>query len=448
MKKQDLVHSFVLLAILIVAVSGLFFFSKFTGYVTNVITGETIVSSDFSEGVLEGTKVNSNGYVVLLNAETLNGNYTSKIFGNGTEVAWNTFITNTELPSGTLVFYVRGCDDALCDAETFSEVTSQDLNFDSEYIQYKAEMTRTPEEGSPKIKEVNISYTIIPAETCSDGIQNQDEEGVDCGGTICSACVVEPTCSDTIQNQDETGVDCGGECAACATCSDTIQNQDETDIDCGGVCPACPVCGDGSCNGAETCTDCDDCACSSGYSCNSGVCEETGSSSDSSDSDSESTSEDESDVQVSVNAASEASAQTPVCAPNWQCDEWGACENGQRARACIDSNACGTTEGSPSTSEACQPTETCADGIQNQNEEGIDCGGPCETKCTRNIFTIIGSAVAGPFETGKTFFQKEILGNKTRSFIVLGVIVALIAGLVVVRKFKLIKGFPKKGGKF
>lgn len=44
-------------------------------------------------------------------------------------------------------------------------------------------------------------------ETCDDGIQNQDETGVDCGGADCAAC---PTCSDGIQNGDETGVDCGG----------------------------------------------------------------------------------------------------------------------------------------------------------------------------------------------------------------------------------------------
>ncbi|MBT8189401.1 MAG: zinc-dependent metalloprotease [Bacteroidia bacterium] len=49
--------------------------------------------------------------------------------------------------------------------------------------------------------------------SCSDGIQNQDETGVDCGGTICAPC---PTCTDGIQNGDELGVDCGGsQCAAC-----------------------------------------------------------------------------------------------------------------------------------------------------------------------------------------------------------------------------------------
>jgi len=52
---------------------------------------------------------------------------------------------------------------------------------------------------------------------------------------------ITPTCSDGIQNQGETGVDCGGPCPACATCTDGIQNQGETGIDCGGPCPLCPV---------------------------------------------------------------------------------------------------------------------------------------------------------------------------------------------------------------
>jgi len=53
------------------------------------------------------------------------------------------------------------------------------------------------------------------------------------------------TCSDGIQNQGETGIDCGGPCPACATCSDGIQNQGETGIDCGGPCQPCPPPGGG-----------------------------------------------------------------------------------------------------------------------------------------------------------------------------------------------------------
>ncbi|MEM7103411.1 MAG: zinc-dependent metalloprotease [Bacteroidota bacterium] len=56
--------------------------------------------------------------------------------------------------------------------------------------------------------------------TCSDGIQNQDETGVDCGGATCPAC---PTCNDGVQNGDEEGVDCGGsDCAPCPCNGTTV----------------------------------------------------------------------------------------------------------------------------------------------------------------------------------------------------------------------------------
>ncbi len=53
------------------------------------------------------------------------------------------------------------------------------------------------------------------------------------------------TCSDGIQNQGETGVDCGGPCAACPTCNDGIQNGNETGVDCGGSCSPCDTGGGG-----------------------------------------------------------------------------------------------------------------------------------------------------------------------------------------------------------
>ena len=51
----------------------------------------------------------------------------------------------------------------------------------------------------------------------------------------------EPTCDDGIQNQGETGVDCGGPCPGiCPTCDDGILNNGEIEVDCGG--PNCSVC--------------------------------------------------------------------------------------------------------------------------------------------------------------------------------------------------------------
>ncbi len=70
-------------------------------------------------------------------------------------------------------------------------------------------------------------YEEYCAETCSDGLQNQDETDVDCGGTQCGSCTSE-TCSDGLQNQDETGVDCGG--ATCPPC------EAEPESPCTGLC--------------------------------------------------------------------------------------------------------------------------------------------------------------------------------------------------------------------
>ncbi|GLR20012.1 hypothetical protein [Portibacter lacus] len=62
-----------------------------------------------------------------------------------------------------------------------------------------------------------------------------------------TACTDDETCSDGIQNQDETGIDCGGACTACITCEDGIQNGDEEGVDCGGSnCDVCLVGAHGS----------------------------------------------------------------------------------------------------------------------------------------------------------------------------------------------------------
>jgi hypothetical protein len=45
--------------------------------------------------------------------------------------------------------------------------------------------------------------------TCFDGVQNQGEEGIDCGGPFCDPCT---TCFDGIQNGGEDWVDGGGPC--------------------------------------------------------------------------------------------------------------------------------------------------------------------------------------------------------------------------------------------
>jgi hypothetical protein len=117
---------------------------------------------------------------------------------------------------------------------------------------------------------------------CFDGILNNGEELVDCGGPICTPC--DP-CENGVWDQvlGEQWVDCGGACAPCEVgfngqldpgetgidcggdtgidcgelCGDGLLNGNEIDVDCGGPdCEACPSCEDELLNGEELGIDC------------------------------------------------------------------------------------------------------------------------------------------------------------------------------------------------
>jgi len=110
---------------------------------------------------------------------------------------------------------------------------NQTTNVASKYGSY----AKNPLQGV--IKAIGSCNTSGPS--CTDGIQNGNETGIDCGGS-CTPCAVQPTCTDGIQNGNETGVDCGGSCTPCVvqpTCTDGIKNGTETGVDCGGSCTPC-----------------------------------------------------------------------------------------------------------------------------------------------------------------------------------------------------------------
>lgn len=84
------------------------------------------------------------------------------------------------------------------------------------------------------------AYLGCCAGTCGDGIQNQGEGGVDCGGPCAAAC---PTCQDGIRNQGETSVDCGGPCSPCAEGQGCTTGSDCASGVCSaGVCGAPDLC--------------------------------------------------------------------------------------------------------------------------------------------------------------------------------------------------------------
>ena len=100
--------------------------------------------------------------------------------------------------------------------------------------------------------------------TCSDGVKNGGETGIDCGGTTCGKCGTGQGCT--------SATDClSGKCTSnlcvAPTCSDVLKNGNETDVDCGG----------GTCGGCaytKVCLVNGDCA--SG-NCVSGACRPTAS---------------------------------------------------------------------------------------------------------------------------------------------------------------------------
>ena len=95
--------------------------------------------------------------------------------------------------------------------------------------------------------------------SCTDGILNQGETDVDCGGPNCAGCEEGASCN---ANSDCGSGNCASGVCAAASCSNGIQDGDETDVDCGGS--SCSACENG-----KSCTLNTDCA--SG-SCNNGVC--------------------------------------------------------------------------------------------------------------------------------------------------------------------------------
>jgi hypothetical protein len=107
-----------------------------------------------------------------------------------------------------------------------------------ENVTYSALYTHPVMEDTDEFLIRILAGDTPPTPSCTDGIQNGNETGIDCGGPDCDPCA---SCNDGIQNGNETGIDCGGpDCTPCVSCNDGIQNGNETGIDCGG--PDCAPC--------------------------------------------------------------------------------------------------------------------------------------------------------------------------------------------------------------
>jgi len=98
---------------------------------------------------------------------------------------------------------------------------------------------------------------------CNDGIQNQAETGVDCGG-ICGKCQNGKSCR--IDNDCQSNYCSFGTCKEQDVCFDSKLSPGESDVDCGGICSArCP-----ENKRCEINEDCD-----AGLLCESSICRPT-----------------------------------------------------------------------------------------------------------------------------------------------------------------------------
>lgn len=67
-----------------------------------------------------------------------------------------------------------------------------------------------------------VNQECLKPPTCTDNIQNRDEERVDCGGTHCEPCA--DLCVNGELDSGEVGIDCGGICPKkCAHCDNGLK---------------------------------------------------------------------------------------------------------------------------------------------------------------------------------------------------------------------------------
>jgi hypothetical protein len=199
----------------------------------------------------------------------------------------------------------------------------------------------------------NVCEPILP--TCSDGVQNQSEENVDCGGP-CSPCGGgTESCTDGIQNQDEIGVDCGG--VVCLPCENTDPDA------CDGHEGEINICGDGNpCTNNHKCLAGGGCspglpvACDDGDACTADTCDP--------------------DAGGCVSTAIVCPDDGDVCNGGEYCDAALGCAHG--GRTCDDANPC--TADSCNSLTGCEyaPIANCMDcnGVVGGTAV-LDCAGDC-----------------------------------------------------------------------
>ncbi|WP_443633688.1 hypothetical protein ABXT64_01815 [Candidatus Marifrigoribacter sp. Uisw_064] len=98
--------------------------------------------------------------------------------------------------------------DACGGAELFNLDDSCGLQSEISYISDGSDVLVSVQAFSAGTGNYGLDITCASAPTCTDGIQNGDETGIDCGGATCPACPPAPlTCGDTYVDDGGTGGD-------------------------------------------------------------------------------------------------------------------------------------------------------------------------------------------------------------------------------------------------
>ncbi|HLD88707.1 MAG TPA: hypothetical protein VI894_00725, partial [Candidatus Nanoarchaeia archaeon] len=190
---------------------------------------------------------------------------------------------------------------------------------------------------------ITVDESLCPtAPTCRDGKKNGNETDVDCGDQ-CQKCAEQKTCR---ANSDCSTNKCIDNKCATELCSNNFIDEGEADVDCGGTCGKCtenkvcqknsdcasnycennrcrtPSCADNKKNGRETDVD-----------CGGGIC--------------------------------------PECDNNLACEQNSDCKSLSCLPVALESEESESREAK----KIC--SYSCSDGIRNNDETGIDCGGSC-----------------------------------------------------------------------
>lgn len=100
-----------------------------------------------------------------------------------------------------------------------------------------------------------------PAAPTTSGTETGDESSSSTGGGGATSTTGDPVMTSTSAEAGESSSSSSSSGEPPPSCDDGIQNQKESDLDCGGPCPACPQ--------GQACNDNDDCATEA---CDAGIC--------------------------------------------------------------------------------------------------------------------------------------------------------------------------------